>query len=134
MTTGISTSSHLLHFKVPIVSIYFSDIFHPHSFLRRIHLETFHLFFCCFCSFSLSCAFSSTLPLPLSPFTCYSVMFTVGQWLTVAFPPLPNQWHWLWLLIELGWRSNSNVQQMARAFLHSSSRGPPLYSTLLCSG
>lgn len=33
--------------------------------------------------------------------------------------PLYNQRHWLRSLIELGWRFNSNVQQMVGAFRHS---------------
>lgn len=44
-----------------------------------------------------------------------TLMSVVGQWLIVAFRPLPTEWHRLGLLIELGWRSNSNVQQMAGA-------------------
>ena len=81
---------------------------------------------CCFSVLLLSNLVMASLSLCLSPPRSLlpSVVFTAGQWLTVAFPPLPNQWHWLGLLIELGWRSNSNVQQMAGAFLHSTSRGP----------
>lgn len=42
----------------------------------------------------------------------------VDQCLIVAFRPLPTEWHRLRLLIELSWRSDSNVQQMAVTCLH----------------
>lgn len=49
---------------------------------------------------------------------CASLMSVVGQCLIVAFRPLPTEWHRLRRLIELGWRSDSNVQQMAATWLH----------------
>lgn len=69
-------------------------------------------------------------PLDVSlPRTLTSV---VGQRLIVVFRPLPTEWHRLGPLIELGWRSNSNVQQMAGACLHWTGCGSPLSCTLLC--
>lgn len=56
---------------------------------------SFVVVFCCFSSRSPSplCPPGTATPIPCLPSLPPSIMFTVGQWLTVAFPPLPNQWH-----------------------------------------
>lgn len=49
-------------------------------------------------------------------------------------PPPANQWHRLTPLIELGWRFNSNVQQMVGAFRCSAGCRSPLCSRALLPG
>lgn len=102
LTSGISISV----FHVLIVSI--SDIFHPSLIpLKDLFRKCLIWFiFCCFYSCSLSSTLGSTIPsASLLPSPPASVVFTVGQWLTVAFPPLPNQWHWAraanWIGLEV---------------------------------
>lgn len=63
-----------------------------------------------------------------------SIMFTLGQWLTVAVPPPSNQWQGLGLLIELGWKANSNVQQMVQGIPAFTQPRLPLRRTPLCQG
>lgn len=117
MTPGVPTSSYSCSF---LTSHFPLRYFHPWFIYKEKRNEKHLIGFIFSCSFMLPFFHA---PFTLSPFLPPSVMSIVAQRLTPTPPSTPpNEWHWLGLLIELGWRSNCNGQQMAGAFLHSGSR------------